>query len=97
MQFLQKRNPNFWNRANIVLLALLVEHIIIGLKIVVALLIPDVPKSVQQAEMHRVKVIEQVNREMFDLKAKGGHETMEDTMARLQREAAEKTQQEMEE
>lgn len=83
VQYLHSKDVRFWNRANIVLLALFVEHCVIGLKIVIALMIPDVPKSVTDAEMRRAKVVEQVTREMFDLKAKGGHETMQDVMTRL--------------
>ena len=66
----------------------MVEHIVIGLKIVIALLIPDVPKKVQDDEMKRVKLVEQATKAMFDLKAKGGHETMADVMARLKKQAA---------
>lgn len=50
VQYLHSKDLHFWNRANIILLALLVEHIIIGLKIAIALAIPDVPHHVQEAE-----------------------------------------------
>ena len=36
-------NPNYWTRANVILFAILIEHLVIALKIVIALIIPDVP------------------------------------------------------
>ena len=56
VQYLHKRDPTFWNRANIILLAILVEHLVIGLKIVIAAIIPDVPHKVTEDEFKRVKI-----------------------------------------
>lgn len=41
-----KQNPERWTKYNILLLAVIIEHGIIGLKAVIATLIPDVPKGV---------------------------------------------------
>ena len=46
-QYLEKRDPSYWNRANIIMLVICMEHLIIALKIVIALIIPDVPFKVQ--------------------------------------------------
>ena len=53
VQYLKERDDLFWNRANIILLAILMEHVIIGLKIVIASIIPDVPKKVIEDEFRR--------------------------------------------
>ena len=44
------------NLRNIIVLTIFVEHIIIGIKIVIALIIPDVPFKVQEDEMKREKI-----------------------------------------
>ena len=51
-QYLLNRGP-FWTRTNIFILAIFIEHLIIGLKVVIALLIPDVPGDVKEAEKKR--------------------------------------------
>lgn len=58
IQFLEKRDPYYWNRANIFLLAICLEHLVIALKVVIALVIPDVPYKVQEDEFRRVKIVE---------------------------------------
>ena len=88
IQYLEKRDPYYWNRANIFLLAICLEHFVIALKVVIALVIPDVPYKVQEDEFRRVKIIEKVQKELLEIKYAGNHETFEDITARLQREAA---------
>jgi len=47
-QYMHKREDrSFWNRANIILLAILMEHVVIGIKIIISKVIPDVPFSVK--------------------------------------------------
>ena len=53
VRWLTTRDAEFWTRANILGLAIIVEHVIIAFKVVIALVIPDVPKSVEKAEMRR--------------------------------------------
>jgi len=43
VQYLEKRDPSYWNRANIITFAIGIEHLVIALKTVIALIIPDVP------------------------------------------------------
>ena len=91
MQYLHKRDANFWNRANIILLAILVEHCVIALKIVISLLIPDVPFKVREAEFRRNKIEDAVQKELIELKISGNHETFQDMNDRLTKEAAEES------
>ena len=56
---------SFWTRTNIILLAILVEHLIIGLKIVIGILIPDVPKDVKESELKR-KIHQQSAQQQID-------------------------------
>lgn len=51
--FLMKHHP-FWTRTNIIMLAIVIEHIVIGLKVVIAIVIPDVPKNVKDSEKRRI-------------------------------------------
>ncbi len=54
----------------------------------IAIIIPDVPHTVQTAEYRRQKIQESVTKEMLELKFKGGFETFQDMNDRMQREAA---------
>ena len=53
VRWLTNRDSEFWTRANILGLAIIVEHAIIALKVVIALVIPDVPSAVKHAELRR--------------------------------------------
>ena len=85
VQYLHKQDPTFWNRANIILLAILIEHAVIGLKIVIAAIIPDVPRKVTEDEFKRVKIEDQVKKELIEDKYTGDHETFNDMNDRLAR------------
>ena len=43
VQFLKRRDPDYWNRANIILICILMEHLVIFIKVIIAGIIPDVP------------------------------------------------------
>ena len=73
-----KRDPELWTTYNILLLAIGLEHIIIGLKAVIALVIPDVPKQVKVAEERRKVAIESALKEMDDYKKKGDKDLEEE-------------------
>ena len=88
VQYLEKKDPNYWNRANIFFFAICIEHLVIGLKIVIALIIPDVPYKVQEDEFKRVKIIDKVQKELLEIKIAGNHEDFEDMINRLQRDAS---------
>ena len=51
--YLMSNSDKRWTRFNIVMLVVGVEHAIIGLKLVIAVLIPDVPARVKKAEEKR--------------------------------------------
>ena len=55
----------------VVLLLALIEHILLGVKIVIAQLIPDVPSIVLTEERKRPKIEDIAEAEMFDLKRHG--------------------------
>ena len=94
MQYMSERDPNFWTRTNIIILAIFIEHAVIALKIVIAMIIPDVPVTVREAEERRVKIVEQVTRDFVQIKIEGKFETIEETMERLRKENADLAQEE---
>ena len=59
----------YWTRTNIFILAIVVEHLIIALKIVIAVLVPDVPKVVQESEKCRPTFEQQAEKEIKVMKA----------------------------
>ena len=69
-QWLMNRPSGFWTRTNIVMLAILLEHFIIALKVVIALVIPDVPAKVKEAESRRLDFLEQARQEIRNKKNK---------------------------
>ena len=69
-QWLMNRRSGFWTRTNILMLAILLEHFIIALKVVIALVIPDVPARVKQAESRRLDFLEQARQEIRSKKNK---------------------------
>ena len=48
---------SFWTRTNIFLLAFFIEHLIIAMKVVIAILIPDVPSNVKIDEKRRRELV----------------------------------------
>ena len=88
-QYLEKEDSELWTRPNIILMAIFLEHIIIGFKIALALVIPDVPIKVVEDEFRRTNVEQQVIKQLLEIKYSGNHETFQDMQDRLQRQAAE--------
>lgn len=58
VQWLERKDAETWTLRNIIVLAIFIEHIIIGIKIVISLIIPDVPFKVQEDEIRREKIEE---------------------------------------
>ena len=50
------------------------------------MLIPDVPAHVKEDEFRRELIVEQVQKELNEVKMKGGYESFQDMTDRLQRE-----------
>lgn len=46
VKWLEGRNPDVWNTENIILLVVLIEHMLLFIKAIIAFVIPDVPQSV---------------------------------------------------
>ena len=67
---MMKRDSGFWTKYNILLLAIAIEHCIIGLKALIAILIPDVSNNVMLAEKQRKEVYEAAIKEIDSQKQK---------------------------
>ena len=68
----------FWTRTNVFILAVGVEHLVIGLKLVIALLIPDVPQRVKRAEEKRGDATKYALRELERTKKDSGARDIEE-------------------
>lgn len=53
MRWFYKKDPVYWNRANVILFCILMEHLVIAIKIIIAKIIPDLPDSVKIDETRR--------------------------------------------
>ena len=87
-QWLEAKDRVFWTRTNIIVFAILIEHCVIALKVVLAMIIPDVPHKVVSDEFRRERISAQVVKELLEIKFKGGHESFTDMTERLQKEAS---------
>lgn len=87
VQYLVKKDPLFWDRSTIILLVILIEHLVIGIKILIALIIPDVPFKVQQDEVRREKIIEKATEEMIYHKVKNKQKSFKEMVSDLQKKA----------
>lgn len=56
IKFFSLRDPEFWNQVNIIWLAIFVEHALIIVKVIIGMLILDVPAAVIEAEKKRPKI-----------------------------------------
>ena len=68
-----RRDRVYWNRANIICWFVVLEHVIIGLKAFIALVIPDVPREVKEAEIRREHVKASIEKELYEEKFRGNH------------------------
>lgn len=53
IKFLEARNSSKWSAINIILLTICIEHLILLLKVLINVIISDVPNSVIEAEKKR--------------------------------------------
>lgn len=70
----------FWTRTNILLLALFIEHLIIALKVVIALIIPDVPKNVKDSEKRRREFVLIAQQQIEKCKKESGMQDIAELM-----------------
>ena len=82
VQTLEEHNGERWTTANILLLLILMEHLILALKIIMAILIPDVPERVIFEEYRHSQMAEMAKKEIQVFKLSGGHENYEDMLSR---------------
>ena len=87
IELTQKLNvfkPNFC----IILKLILIEHALIALKKAIAIVIPNLPRSVSEDEKRRQKIDNEVKKELIELKYDGEHETFKEMTERHQKKAA---------
>ena len=68
---------SYWTRTNIFLLAFFIEHLVIALKVVIAILIPDVPSNVKIDERRRRELIPEAERKIELCKKENGMEDLD--------------------
>jgi len=83
---MMNRDADRWTQASIVLLLVAIEHLILGLKFVIAEIIPDVPVSVRNAEIQREKVEAKAYIVLSEQKFKESAETYDEFIDRMMRE-----------
>lgn len=73
-------NPETFNPTNALLLFVAVEHVLIGLKIVIGQAIPDVPQKVYDAETIREKIAPLIDAMVQRIKTKKGAHSYSDML-----------------
>ena len=81
--YLTSRNADRWTNTNMLLLLIGMEHAILALKIVFAVLIPDVPEFVLFEEYRYDQVATNAKKEIQRFKLRGKHENYEEMLNRL--------------
>ena len=77
---LNAKNPEFWTPLMVAGMLVLLEHLLVGLKIMIASFIPDVNSKVHNAEIKRPQIIEKAEQELADLKVTTNAETFDELM-----------------
>ena len=75
-----------FTNAQIVLIVVLIEHIVMITKAFIAVLIPDVPEFVIAEEIKRVKTLELAQHSLLLFKMENKYESFNDVVSRLQTE-----------
>lgn len=78
MRWFMKKDPEYWNRANVILFCIMMEHLVIAIKIIIAKIIPDMPESVKIDETRRETLLKRALVEMRDIKMEGKYETFDE-------------------
>ena len=76
-----------WTNENIILFLILMEHVILALKIIIAVLIPDVPQKVLFEEYRQEQIANMAKKEIQVYKLLSGSENYEEGLARLEKVA----------
>ena len=91
VQYLQGKNEEaladgndvIWTNENIIWLLILLEHAILGLKVVISVLIPDVPQAVLFEEFREEQIGSMAKKEIQVFKIITKSENFEDSLSRL--------------
>lgn len=67
VKYMQEQDEEVWTVANIILLAVLVEHLLLFIKVIIANLIPDVPNKVIESEKKRPKVLKKAQQYLLEV------------------------------
>ena len=86
VNFLEERGSEVWTAPNIVLLCVLIEHIILFIKIALAVAIDDVPNNVAADEYKRTQVVNEAYKKLLDVKVKGNFETYDEILSVMQKQ-----------
>eukprot|EP00352_Strombidinopsis_acuminata_P004851 CAMPEP_0176368124 /NCGR_PEP_ID=MMETSP0126-20121128/22375_1 /TAXON_ID=141414 ORGANISM="Strombidinopsis acuminatum, Strain SPMC142" /NCGR_SAMPLE_ID=MMETSP0126 /ASSEMBLY_ACC=CAM_ASM_000229 /LENGTH=110 /DNA_ID=CAMNT_0017726249 /DNA_START=559 /DNA_END=891 /DNA_ORIENTATION=+ len=79
--YLTARAPTIWNLYTLVILGVVTEHVLLGLKWMIALAIPDLPSDVSTSEQKRGEVEKMVNGLILEKKARSGAVDYADILA----------------
>jgi Calcium-activated chloride channel len=72
---------------NIILIVVLIEHILMIIKIVIATVIPDVPESVQEAEKKRPTIMSLARAHLDEQSKKSSVQSLKEIQDELKRQA----------
>ena len=65
---LSARDPEFWTPIMIAALMIILEHVLVGVKIIIAAAIPDVDSKTVEAELKRRDVIDKALQDLQEFK-----------------------------
>ena len=67
-KFMVAQDEDYWTYAKIIMFLVLIEHLLLFIKIVIAGLIPDVPRSVIEDEKKRPKILKKALKYLKNIK-----------------------------
>lgn len=86
-EWLTEYNPEWWTPMGTLLVAVLIEHAVLGLKIIIASIIPDVPDHVLAKERKREVIEEYARKDLQHYKTSTGGKTWKDLKQEMELEA----------
>jgi hypothetical protein len=86
--YVKAQDPEFWTPVAVLLLAIAIEHGLLGLKILIAAFIPDVPSDVEDRERKREILRQQAQQDLQEYKLRNNALSFEDIKQELAKEQA---------
>jgi hypothetical protein len=83
-----KQDPEFWTPVAVILLAVAIEHGILGLKVLIAAFIPDVPGHVEEQEQKRDILKHQAIQDLQEIKHRSNALSFDDIKREYEKEQA---------